>query len=82
MLDEKLTLEGLFSIVLLARAEKNRYCFVTQSEGYSTAKSPMDMFPAEIDNDLKLVDDTIREYWSIPKTEAKPKKNSKEEFTE
>jgi hypothetical protein len=82
MLDEKLTLEGLFSIVLLARAEKNRYCFVTQSEGYSTAKSPMDMFPAEIDNDLKLVDDTIREYWGIPKTEAKPKKNSKEEVTE
>ena len=65
MLDEKLTVEGLFSIVLLCRAEKDRHYFVTQSEGYSTAKSPMEMFPAEIDNDLKMVDSTIREYYEI-----------------
>ena len=31
----------------------------------STAKSPMDMFPAELDNDLKLVDSAIREYWEL-----------------
>lgn len=65
MLDEKLTVEGLFSIVLLAQAKKDSYSFVTQSQGYSTAKSPMDMFPPEIDNDLKLVDTTIREYWGL-----------------
>ena len=65
MLDEKLTVEGLFSIVLLCRAEKDKHYFVTQSEGLSTAKSPMDMFPAEIDNDLKLVDATIRAYWGL-----------------
>lgn len=65
MLDEKLTVEGLFSIVLLCRSEKDKHYFVTQSEGYSTAKSPMDMFPEEIDNDLKLVDATIREYWGL-----------------
>lgn len=65
MLDEKLTVEGLFSIVLLAQAKKDSYVFVTQSQGYSTAKSPMDMLPAEIDNDLKLVDTTIREYWGL-----------------
>lgn len=73
MLDEKLTVEGLFSVVLLCRAEKDKHYFVTQSEGYSTAKSPMDMFPAEIDNDLKLVDSTIREYWGL-----KPIKDTKE----
>lgn len=65
MLDEKLTVEGLFSIVLLCRSGKDKHYFVTQSEGISTAKSPMDMFPAEIDNDLKLVDSTIREYWGL-----------------
>jgi hypothetical protein len=69
MLDEKLTVEGLFSIVLLAQAKKDSYVFVTQSQGYSTAKSPMDMFPPEIDNDLKLVDDTIREYWGLNQTQ-------------
>ena len=71
MLDEKLTVEGLFSIVLLCRAEKDRHYFVTQSEGYSTAKSPMDMFPEEIDNDLKMVDSTIREYWGLTQAENK-----------
>lgn len=65
MLDEKLTLEGLFSIVLLCKAAKDRHYFQTQSEGVCTAKSPMEMFPPEIDNDLSLVDKTIREYYGI-----------------
>ena len=70
MLDEKLTVEGLFSVVLLCRAEKDKHYFVTQSEGYSTAKSPMEMFPEVIDNDLKLVDTTIREYWGMSAEKA------------
>ena len=65
MLDEKLTVEGLFSIVLLCQAGKDSHTFITQSQGYSTAKSPMEMFPEEIDNDLKMVDTTIREYWGL-----------------
>lgn len=74
MLDEKLTVEGLFSIVLLCRAEKDRHIFITQSEGFSTAKSPMEMFPEEIDNDLKLVDTTIREYWGMAPLKQKEEK--------
>lgn len=74
MLDEKLTVEGLFSIVLLCRAEKDRHIFITQSEGFSTAKSPMEMFPEEIDNDLKLVDTTIREYWGMAPIKQKEEK--------
>lgn len=65
MLDSQLTLEGLFSIVLLCQTDGQRHYFVTQSDGYTTAKSPMDMFEPEIDNDLKMVDKTIREYWYI-----------------
>lgn len=65
MLDEKLTLEGLFSIVLLCETDGSNHKFITQSDGYTTCKSPMDMFPIEIDNDLKLVDKTIREYYEI-----------------
>ena len=63
MLDEKLTVEGLFSIVLLCQTDGTNHKFITQSDGYSTAKSPMDMFPLEIDNDLKYVDETIRKYY-------------------
>jgi len=65
MLDNQLTLEGLFSIVLLAKTDGKRYYFETQSDGLSTCKSPMDMFEKEIDNDLKFVDKTIREYWEV-----------------
>lgn len=63
MLDEKLTVEGLFSIVLLAKTDGKRYWFETQSDGLSTAKSPMGMFEKEIDNDLTFVDRAIRGYW-------------------
>ena len=65
MLDSKLTVEGLFSIVLLCEADGTSYKFTTQSDGYTTAKSPMEMFDREIDNDLKAVDTAIREYWEL-----------------
>lgn len=65
MLDSQLTLEGLFSIVLLCNTDGKKHVFVTQSDGMTTAKSPMDMFPAEMDNDLKAVDTAIREYYEL-----------------
>lgn len=65
MLDNQLTVEGLFSIVLLCQTDGQTHKFVTQSDGFTTAKSPMDMFPGEIDNDLKMVDSAIREYWGL-----------------
>ena len=65
MLDSQLTVEGLFSIVLVCSADGGEHKFITQSDGYTTAKSPMEMFDLEIDNDLKMVDQTIREYWEI-----------------
>ena len=71
MLDQQLTIEGLFSIVLLAKAENRRHFFVTQSDGTNPCKSPMGMFDEiEIDNDLKMVDDTIREYYDMKKADA------------
>jgi hypothetical protein len=66
MLDEKLTVEGLFTIVLLCETDGERHWFTTQSDGTSTAKSPIGMFAErEIDNDLKAVDTAIREYYEI-----------------
>lgn len=68
MLDEKLTIEGCFDIVLYCQDHK----FFTQSNGQSTAKTPEDMFELEIPNDLKAVDDAIREYYGLKaKTEKK-----------
>lgn len=65
MLDNQLTLEGLFSIVLLCKTDGQEHYFETQSDGYTTCKSPMEMFQIKIDNDLKMVDTTIREYYEL-----------------
>lgn len=70
MLDEKLTIEGLCTIVLWCKSElENKtvtHKFVTQTDGMTTAKSPMEMFgDLEIDNDLYLVDKTIREFYGF-----------------
>lgn len=65
MLDNQLTLEGLFAIVLMCVTDGKTHSFVTQSDGFTTCKSPMDMFPAVIDNDLKAVDQAIRAYYEI-----------------
>ena len=65
MLDEKLTVEGLFSVVLLCVTDGTNHSFVTQSDGNTTTKSPMGMFEMVIDNDLKLVDKAIRAYWEL-----------------
>ena len=69
MLDNQLTLEGLFSIVLLCKTDGKEHYFETQSDGYTTCKSPMEMFDYKIDNDLKLVDTKIREYYELNKEE-------------
>ena len=78
MIDSQLTLESLFSIVLYAQTDGKRHWFTTQSDGVTTAKSPMDMFPDEIDNDLKAVDASIREYYDLAKLgEVKKKEPQK-----
>lgn len=65
MLDNQLTVEGLFSIVLLCQVEGSEHFFITNSDGSNPAKSPMEMFEMKIDNDLAMVDATIREYYEL-----------------
>lgn len=65
MLDNQLTVEGLFSIVLLCDVEGTEHFFITNSDGSNPAKSPMEMFEMKIPNDLKMVDTTIREYYEF-----------------
>ena len=66
LLDEKITVEGLFTIVLKTHVEDGKYTFITQNSGFDTVKSPIGMFDSvEIDNDLKAVDNAIREYYNL-----------------
>lgn len=66
MLDEKITIEGLFTIVLKTSVNDGQYYFLTQNSGLDTVKSPIGMFDTyAIDNDLKYVDTKIRNYYEI-----------------
>ena len=80
MLDNQLTVEGLFSIVLLCQVEGSEHFFITNSDGTNPAKSPMDMFELKIDNDLKMVDQTIREYYELSKKEENKNEPSKKNW--
>lgn len=65
LLDNQLTVEGCFDVVLMTQIENGEHIFVTQSDGFTTCKSPEDMFEKKIPNDLKVVDTTIREYYGL-----------------
>lgn len=66
MLDEKITLEGLFTIVLLTVIVDKKHYFITQSDGTSPVKSPFEMFEEEfIPNDLYAVDTQIRNFYNM-----------------
>lgn len=66
MVDNYIVVEGCFSIVLKAIATSDGYFFRTKTNGADAVKTPLGMFEAEqIDNDLLLVDNTIREYYNM-----------------
>lgn len=66
LLDEKITVEGMFTIVLKTNVTDGVYSFLTQNNGHDTVKSPIGMFPSyAIDNDLHYVDEKIRNYYEM-----------------
>lgn len=72
MLSNQCCVEGLYTVVLRAINENGKFQFRTKTAGNDIVKTPMGMFEDElIDNDLKLVDDTICEYYEINKEEEK-----------
>ena len=66
MLDNYVTVEGKFTIVLKTVVQDGKYYFSTHNSGRDTVKSPLGMFEDNyVDNDLKAVDTIIREYYGI-----------------
>lgn len=64
LLREKITIEGLFTVVLRTGVNEGKYYFYTQNSGKDTVKSPLGMFPAyAIDNDLNYVADKMRNFY-------------------
>lgn len=69
MLDEKITLEGMVTIVLRTMKRDADYLFATQNNGSDTTKTPMGLFDADlIENDLASVDSAIFDYYELAET--------------
>ena len=65
LLDDKVCVEGMFTIVLHAMKLDGKYVFATNTDGLDVTKSPIGMFETDyIDNDLDLVTKKIREYYN------------------
>lgn len=72
LLDEKVCIEGMFTIVLRCVEEGGKHLFITQSSNGAVSKSPIGMFgDLTIDNDLAKVDETIRNYYEFEEGEDK-----------
>lgn len=74
LLDEKVSIEGMFTIVIRCIVENGKHLFVTQSAGNDVAKTPMGMFEElMIDNDITLVDKAIRDYYDMDEGKGESK---------
>lgn len=70
LLNDKVCIEGMCTIVLRSIVDNGEYYFLTQSSGSDISKSPEGMLEQKMPNDLKLVDTAIREYWGITKEDT------------
>lgn len=66
LLDEKITVEGMFSIVLRTHVDSGKYSFRTKNSGSDTTKSPIGLFNDDmIENDLLNVDTQIKDFYEL-----------------
>jgi len=78
MLDNYVTLEGKFTIVMKTIVQDGNYFFSTRNNGQDTVKTPMGLFDQDlIPNDLKAVDDAIRNYYDIQRKSTESKEENK-----
>lgn len=76
LLDNIVCIEGIFTVVFRSVYEDGHYLFMTQTDGISVAKSPLEMFEEKyIDNDLKEVDRIIRDYYNMNNNKVKENNN-------
>lgn len=76
LLDDKVCVEGMFTVVLRSVTENGKHLFYTQSSNNDVAKTPIGMFEQlTIDNDLAYIDQVIREYYEITEDKNAEKKD-------
>lgn len=74
LLDDKVNIQGMFTICLRSMFDNGNYIFRLKTNGQDCVKTPIGLFDEEqIENDLKLVDEKIREYYELDKEESEDK---------
>lgn len=70
LLDEKVNLQGMFTVCIRSMYKDGKYIFRVKTNGQDCVKTPIGMFEEdEIENDLKLIDKKIREYYELDEVE-------------
>lgn len=70
LLDDKVNIQGMFTICLRSMFDNGNYIFRLKTNGQDCVKTPIGLFDEEqMENDLKIVDDKIREYYELDKKE-------------
>ena len=68
LLDDKVNIQGMFTICIRAMFDSGKYIFRLKTNGQDCVKTPIGLFDEEqMENDLKLVDDKIRKYYELDK---------------
>ena len=66
LIDNKVCLEGMVTVCLRCMSDNGKHFFRTQTDGFDITKSPEELFgegEIEIENNLKYVDQKIREFY-------------------
>lgn len=68
LLDDKVNIQGMFTICIRSMYENGNYIFRLKTNGQDCVKTPIGLFETDqIENDLKYVDEKIREYYDLDK---------------
>ena len=72
LLDDKVNIQGMFTICIRSMFDNGNYIFRLKTNGQDCVKTPFGMFESDtMENDLKEFDKVVREYYELDKVEEK-----------
>jgi hypothetical protein len=75
LLDDKVNIQGMFTICIRSMFDNGNYIFRLRTNGQDCVKTPFGMFENEtMENDLKAFDKVVREYYELDKEESEEEK--------
>lgn len=79
LLNEKVCIEGMYTVVIRAMYKEGKYIFKLKSDGTDCVKTPIDMFEeSECENDLKYIVEKVREYYELDEDQKEENKKDEE----